>query len=364
MRYIGVMTGTSVDGLDVALVTIDAGIRIDAAQTVDLPRALATSLKALAVPGAGEVDQLAATDATLGRFIGETVHDCLGRWRVSPCDIRAIGSHGQTVRHRPNFAPPFTLQIGDASRIAEITGIDTVADFRRRDVAAGGEGAPLTPLFHDALFRDGERDRLVVNIGGIANLTVLAAGEKAMRGFDTGPGNALLDAWIQHCKGEAFDRDGTWSAGGVVAPALLARLREDPFVDRAPPKSTGKEHYHLGYIGDACEGLDLKARDVQATLAEFTAWSVADAVRRWGAPAGDVVVCGGGRRNRYLMGRLGANLSRYRLLSADDLGVDGDAIEAAAFAWFAHRTLHRLPGNVPAVTGASGERVLGAIYPA
>lgn len=364
MRYVGAMTGTSVDGLDVALLTIDAGIRIDAARTVRLPQALARSLKALAVPGTGDVDHLAATDASLGQFIGESVLCCLHRWRVAPADIRAIGSHGQTVRHRPDFAPSFTMQIGDANRIAEITGIDTVADFRRRDVAAGGEGAPLTPLFHDALFRDGERHRLVVNFGGIANLTVLAAGDSAIRGFDTGPGNALLDAWIHHCKDEAFDRDGAWGAGGTVMTKLLERLQRDPYLDRTPPKSTGKEHYHLGYIRAAGEGLDLEVRDVQATLTEFTAWSVADAVRRWGTPAGDVVVCGGGRRNRYLMARLRANLDGYRLLITDDLGVDGDALEAAAFAWFAHLTLHRLPGNVPTVTGALGERVLGAIYPA
>ena len=364
MVYVGVMTGTSVDGLDVAVVEIVGGSpRLVAARTLPLPADLSAELVALASPGAGEVDRAGAADAALGEFIGRSVMDCLDQWNIPRSDVRAIGCHGQTIRHRPDRTPPFTVQIGDPNRVAEITGIDTVADFRRRDIAAGGEGAPLAPLFHAALFRHAERHRIVVNIGGIANATMLPAASESVAGFDTGPGNALLDAWTRHCTGEPFDRDGIWASRGNVSSDLLDALRTDPFLRREPPKSTGKEVYNLDYVVRACAGLALSPVAVQATLLEFTAWSIASAIERWGPGSGDVVTCGGGRRNPALMQRLDAHLAGYRLLSADELGIDGDALEAAAFAWFAHRTIEGRPGNAPAVTGASGPRVLGAIYP-
>ena len=411
MRYVGVMTGTSVDGLDIALVDMSpqrgeregacplawespqrgeregagaskslpsetSAVAIAEAATIPFPAALAQDLRKLCSPGADDVARVGAADARLGDFIGTSVAECLCRWGVPPRDVRAIGCHGQTIRHHPSATPPFTVQIGDANRVAEITGIDTVADFRRRDIAAGGEGAPLAPLFHTALFRDATRHRAVVNIGGIANATLLAAGSPDILGFDTGPGNALLDAWIRRCKGDAYDRDGAWARTGSTVPDLLRALQADPFIAREPPKSTGKETYHLGYVEDACRRAqelgeasgEYVAVDVQATLAEFTAWSIAEAVRRWRAtlPAtssrDDVVLCGGGRRNAYLVERLAAHLDGQRLATTDDLGIDGDALEAAAFAWFAHRTLEKLPSNAPTVTGASGARVLGAVY--
>ena len=396
MRYVGVMTGTSVDGLDIALVDMGStsedasplaskslpsetsAVAIAEAATIPFPAALAQDLRELCSPGADDVARVGAADARLGDFIGTSVAECLRRWGVPPRDVRAIGCHGQTIRHHPSATPPFTVQIGDANRVAEITGIDTVADFRRRDIAAGGEGAPLAPLFHAALFRDATRHRAVVNIGGIANATLLAAGSPAILGFDTGPGNVLLDAWIRRCKDDAYDRDGAWARTGSTVPDLLRALQADPFIAREPPKSTGKETYHLGYVEDACRrarktGADdasgeYAAADVQATLAEFTAWSIAEAVRRWRAtlPAmsalDDVVLCGGGRRNAYLVERLATHLDGLRLATTDDLGIDGDALEAAAFAWFAHRTLEKLPSNAPSVTGASGARVLGAVY--
>ena len=364
VRYVGVMTGTSVDGLDVAVLDVTATPpRIPHATTVALPGDLAADLLALGKPGKDEIDRAGACDAALGEFIGKAVLDCLGLWKIDPAQVRAIGCHGQTIRHRPDSTPPFTLQIGDPNRVAEITGIDTVADMRRRDIAAGGQGAPLAPLFHDALFRDGERHRIVVNIGGIANATMLPAGSDSILGFDTGPGNALVDAWTRHHKDEPYDRRGAWASQGQVAQGLLDALRNDPFVLRKPPKSTGKEVYNLDYISRAVARFDLSPMDVQATLLEFTAWSITYAVERWGPGTGDVVACGGGRHNRALMKRLESSLSAYRVLRADDLGVDGDALEAAAFAWFAHRTLAGLPSNAPAVTGAEGPRVLGAIYP-
>lgn len=370
MKYVGVMTGTSMDGLDVAVLdTGTAPPAIIAATTVPLPSELALALAGLVVPGDGEVDRLGVADAALGEFIGQSVLDCLASWDIAVTDVRAIGSHGQTVRHRPTDDRPFTLQIGDPNRIAEITGIDTVADFRRRDMAAGGQGAPLVPLFHEVLFRHHARHRVVVNIGGIANATVLPAQTSTVTGFDTGPGNALLDAWSRHCRDEPYDRDGAWAAGGQIMAPLLAVLQGDPFVHASPPKSTGKETYHLDYVQragqDATRNHDaIGAADVQATLAEFTAWSIAFALRRWGPGSGDVVVCGGGRHNVDLMARLGRLLSDFDLATSDDLGVDGDALEAAAFAWFAHRTLVGKPSNAPAVTGARGNRILGAIHTA
>ena len=364
VKYIGTMTGTSVDGLDVALLEVDAGLAIVAAQTVPLPASLATDLKALAAPGDNEVERVGLADAELGAFTGQAVKKCLAQWGVEASEVRAIGSHGQTIRHCPEAAWPFTVQIGDPNRIAEVAGIDTVADFRRRDMAAGGQGAPLAPLFHDALFRHGSRQRMVLNLGGIANVTLLPAASKALSGFDTGPANALLDAWIQEAKAAPYDRNGEWAGGGRVAPSLLQRLKQDPYLRQAPPKSTGKERYHLGYVQAACADLSLSPQDVQATLAEFTAWSVADAVERWGIGDGEVLACGGGRRNGHLIKRLAAHLPRHTLRKTDDVGVDGDFLEAAAFAWFAHRTVVRQPANVPAVTGALGERVLGAVYPA
>ena len=368
------MTGTSVDGLDVALLAVapeDASVgpehgtrpAIVAAETVSFPPRLAASLRALAAPGEDGLDAVASVDAELGAFTGDAILACLKRWGVAAERVRAIGAHGQTVRHRPTAPLPFTVQIGDPNRIAERTGIDTVADFRRRDMAAGGQGAPLAPLFHDALFRDPERTRAVVNIGGIANATLLPADGAALLGFDIGPGNALLDAWAQRCLGAPLDDGGRWAASGAVNSRLLAHLKQDEFLARRPPKSTGKETYHLGYVQQACGGDELPPRDVQATLAEFTAWCIADAIERWCAGAQEVIVCGGGCRNAHLLSRLERRLPQRNVTTSGQLGVDADALEAAAFAWFAHRTLAGLPGNAPAATGAKGPRVLGAIHP-
>ena len=358
------MTGTSMDGLDVALIETGNGApAIIAARTVPIPTDLARSLAVLTTPGEDDVDRLGVADAALGELVGHSVRDCLTAWGIAKDDVVGIGTHGQTIRHRPAASKPFTLQIGDPNRIAEITGIDTVADFRRRDMAAGGQGAPLVPLFHEALFRNAKRDRVVLNVGGIANVTVLPADGNRITGFDTGPGNALLDSWCWHCTGASFDRDGAWAASGRASQDLLEVLRRDPFVRAAPPKSTGKETYHLRYVQHALEQATAAApEDVQATLAEFTAWSVGFAVRAWGPGSGDLIVCGGGRRNGDLMARLARHVAGFEVVASDDLGVDGDALEAAAFAWFAHRTLNREPSNAPTVTGASGDRVLGAIY--
>ena len=359
MLYVGAITGTSVDGLDLALVDIDIdndSIRLVSHETRPLPDALRNELIQLGQAKDDRLDRLGLADNALGRFIGQSIAHFLTALNLPEGEPRAIGSHGQTVRHRPGGPSPFTMQIGDPSLIAEISGITTVADFRRRDMAAGGEAAPLVPAFHARIFTSDSERRAVLNIGGISNITAL----EPLRGFDTGPGNALLDAWCAAHTGRRFDEDGTWASGGRVVSGLLSALLADPFVHRTPPKSTGKEHYNLEWLHALLEP-GLQPRDVQRTLVEFTARSAVDARNRWAPSAQRLLVCGGGRLNRFLMQRL-AELSGIPVQTTDQHGWDGDAIEAAAFAWLAHRRLVRAPGNVPEVTGARGPRVLGAVY--
>ncbi len=367
-QYVGAISGTSVDGLDLALVQVTGdAVTIPAGAVKAFPESLAGDLRALAAPAPNEVVRVGVADATLGEFVGEAVLAFLAELDIAPEAVRAIGSHGQTIRHHPEAEPPFTVQIGDASRIAEITGIDTVADFRRRDVAAGGEGAPLTPLFHGAMFRHEERDRVALNLGGIANVTVLPAASEGILGFDTGPANALMDAWVQHAFGEPFDQGGARAAGGACIPALLEALLADPYLHREPPKSTGKETYNLAYVERMCRtagvDADCVAVDVLATLAEFTAASITRALAHWGPASGDLITSGGGRLNHHLMSRIAHHAETFLVTKSDDHGIHGDHLEAAAFAWLAHRTLEGLPGNAPEVTGASAPRVLGAIHP-
>ena len=357
LLFIGAISGTSIDGLDLAMIDVEPRVpRIIDAATEPIPDPLANSLRSLVLPAGEDLNRMARADAELGEFIGRSVRAFAGSRRV-----RAIGSHGQTIRHEPRKAPAWTMQIGDPHRIAEFSGLDTVADFRRRDVAAGGEGAPLVPPFHEALFKPSRGARVVVNIGGISNITILAP--ELTIGFDTGPGNALLDAWIRERRGLAFDRDGAWSSTGTVIPRLLTDLEQDGFVRAPPPKSTGKDLYNLDYVRLRLQGSE-DAADVQATLAEFTASSISWAVETWAPSDADIVVCGGGRLNGDLMDRLDRRLIERDVMPTETLGFDGDAIEAAAFAWLAHRFLEGLPGNSPAVTGAAGRRVLGALYPA
>lgn len=364
--YLGAISGTSVDGLDLALLSVRRELRVLAATTVALPTTLQNTLLTLGRPGSDDLDTLGRADAELGEFIGQAVVAFVAGAGYEPADISAIGSHGQTVRHRPDGAHPFTLQIGDPNRIAEITGITTVADFRRRDVAAGGQGAPLVPPFHAALFRREDENRAVLNLGGIGNFTLLPADAQApVIGFDTGPGNALMDDWIRHRQQRPYDRNGDWAATGTVDETLLGRLLADPFLAAAPPKSTGREHYNLQWLGEQLErnvgGRELADADVQATLCAFTAESAKQALTNWGRNTERVLVCGGGRHNRTLLAALAARLW-CPVETTEEHGVDGDSVEAAAFAWLAHQTLNGLPGNEPAVTGARGQRVLGAIH--
>jgi len=366
--FLGLISGTSADGIDAALVEFPepgAGTapRLRAAALLPWQPALRRRLVALGQGGEPEsLDELGRLDVQVGQAFAAAALALLEQAGIAPARVAAIGSHGQTIRHRPHGDAPFTLQIGDGSVIAERTGITTVCDFRRRDVAAGGHGAPLVPAFHAALLHDPGEDRAVLNLGGIGNYTLLPA-RGQVRGFDTGPANALLDAWCQRHTGAAFDADGAFAASGTVDAALLARLLDEPWFALPPPKSTGREQFHLDWVQARLAGGESPA-DVQATLLELSARTAAEALLAQQPRTRRVLVCGGGVRNPVLLARLGAHLPDMRLESTAVHGLDPDYVEAMAFAWLARQTLAGLPGNLPAVTGAAGPRVLGVVHPA
>jgi anhydro-N-acetylmuramic acid kinase len=323
----------------------------------DLKRRIGALIDA---PFAVSLDELGQLDVAIGHAFAAAALALLHSAGVSPNAVTAIGSHGQTVRHRPDLALPFTLQIGDPSTLTELTGITVVGDFRRRDVAAGGQGAPLLPVFHDQVFRDDGEDRAIVNLGGIGNVTILR-GAGPVTGFDTGPGNRLLDAWISEHRGLDYDADGAWAATGSCDGALLAELLNDPYFALPPPKSTGRELFNMPWLRDKLGAIARRPADVQATLLEFTAHSVALAVRAY-APGATVYVCGGGARNRRLLEAMGRLLAPGKVDSTTALGMDPDFVESIAFAWFAQRTLAGITSSAASVTGARGPRILGGIY--
>ncbi|MCY3859052.1 MAG: anhydro-N-acetylmuramic acid kinase [Gammaproteobacteria bacterium] len=365
MLFVGVMTGTSVDGLDLALLDLPTDLKPQAARTTPFPPSLRRRLVALSSAESDEIFRMGEAHIELGTFIGSTCLEFVRELGLAPSDIRAIGSHGQTIRHHPNADSPFSIQIGSGHVIAEQTGIDVVADFRARDIAAGGQGAPLVPNYHYELFTHEERVRVIVNIGGIANISILTPESASATGFDTGPGNALLDAWIQECRDKPFDLGGSWAMSGEIHEPLLERLLRDPYYEANPPKSTGKEHFNLTYLHDHIADFpNIAQADVQATLIELTTQSITSAIEREAAECVDVIVCGGGRQNDYLMTRLKEMNTKRAVVTCESLGIDGDAIESAAFAYLAWQFLERLPSNQPAVTGAVGLRVLGCLYPA
>lgn len=362
--YAGCMSGTSLDGIDLVIADFNDTIpRLIAARILAIPDPLRSALLTLCQPGADHLELFGHCDVALAEIIAAGFIDLLDEHGIEPERITALGSHGQTVRHLPEGPHPFTLQIGDPNVIAERTGITVVADFRRRDMAAGGQGAPLVPAFHAALFTASE-DRVIVNIGGMANITILPAGQPmAARGFDTGPGNVLLDAWAAKQLGQRLDDGGQWARTARPDAALLEVLFSDPYFGRAAPKSTGREHFHLNWL-QARLDRPIAPAVVQATLTELTARSIAHGILNTaGAKPKQVMVCGGGRHNLLLMERLAAALPDSDLGTTDELGLDGDWVEAVAFAWLAKQRIARLPGNLPAVTGAAGPRILGAIYP-
>ncbi len=357
--YVGVMSGTSLDGVD-AVLSVARGNRLAFHSSIHLPypAALRTRLLALHEAGPDEMRRGARLGNELSALYGAAIRRLLVRARVNARSVAAIGCHGQTVRHQPRAG--YTVQLVNGAKLAELTGITVVCDFRSRDIAAGGEGAPLVPAFHQAMFHNSRRSRAVVNVGGIANLTQLPS-RGVVTGFDCGPGNCLLDAWIRCKRRKPYDAGGAWAASGRVLPRLLNKLLAHPYLRRRPPKSTGRGEFDLRWLRRTLTGTELPA-DVQATLLEFTAATIAGAVRAHGAGAREVFVCGGGARNRALLERLAALLPGRRIATTAALGIDPGHVEALAFAWLARQALKRKPGNLPAVTGARGPRVLGAIY--
>ncbi|MFP5410999.1 MAG: anhydro-N-acetylmuramic acid kinase [Gammaproteobacteria bacterium] len=361
--YVGLMSGTSLDGVDAVLAEFSpsAPPRLLNTHYLPYPDVLHAELLALHTPQPDELHRTALAAQTLAQLYAQAVNAALGD---TPHDrVRAIGCHGQTLRHRP--ADGYTLQIGNAALLAERTGITVVADFRSRDIAAGGQGAPLVPAFHARVLAHPDTHRVIANIGGIANVTDLPP-HGAVRGWDTGPGNLLMDAWIQRHRDARYDHNGAWAASGQVDAGLLDALMRHPYLREPPPKSAGREQFNLDALDALLAGFGrgIAPQDVQATLLEFTAASLADAVKRECADASELYVCGGGAHNVALMQRLDALLPAVRVDSTAALGIDPDWMEALAFAWLARQTLHGEAGNLPAVTGALGERVLGAIYPA
>jgi anhydro-N-acetylmuramic acid kinase len=364
-RYIGLMSGTSLDGVDAVLVHMGHDVKALAHVHQPFDAALRQELLALNSAGANELHRMALAGNQVARAYAAGVAQVLHDSGLSASQITALGAHGQTVRHRPGEfdGTGYTTQLINAPLLAELSGIDVVADLRSRDVASGGQGAPLAPGFHAAVFIKLGVDRALLNLGGIANLTRLGASGEVL-GFDTGPANALLDGWCEKHQGQAFDANGAWAAGGRVIERLLARCLADPYFALTPPKSTGRDLFNLAWLDRQLAAVrDARAQDVQATLAALTVESVAQSLRARMPQTSELYVCGGGARNGHLMRSLATALPGVRVASTDVLGVPVDQVEAVAFAWLAHRMIERLAGNLPAVTGARGPRVLGALYP-
>jgi anhydro-N-acetylmuramic acid kinase len=364
------MSGTSLDGVDGVVARFEPAMAVLAHAHRALPADLRGELLALNSRTDNELHRAALAANWLSRVQAEVVQVLLSETGLAPRDMAAIGSHGQTLRHRPGEFDGigYTLQINQPALLAELTGIQVVADFRSRDVAAGGQGAPLVPAFHAQVFSLADAPRAVLNLGGIGNLTLLPAGrdrQAVVRGFDSGAGNALMDHWVQRHHGMAFDTDGHWAAGGQVLPVLLGALLAEPFLHKAPPKSTGRDLFNPEWLARHLAGFPVAApQDVQATLAEFTARAAVDALNREAPDTVDLLVCGGGALNGHVMARLAALMPGRPVRSTATAGLPPLQVEAAAFAWLARACLARQPGNRPDATGARGPRVLGAIYPA
>jgi anhydro-N-acetylmuramic acid kinase len=360
--YLGLISGTSMDAIDAALVDFDAApLRIIATSATAFASDLKRRISAL-IDHADRValDEVGQIDTELGRAFAQAALALMQSAGIDSRRVTAIGSHGQTLRHRPDLAAPFTWQIGDPNTLAERTGISVVADFRRRDVAAGGQGAPLLPVFHDLVFRSDGEDRIIANLGGIANITILKR-DSSVTGFDTGPANRLLDAWIAQHQDKEFDAKGAWAASGQVDETLLRELLDEPYLRLAPPKSTGRELFNLPWLQNKLGLFSRRPQDVQATLQQLTAATLAAALRQY-APGAALYVCGGGAHNPALLNAIAALIAPNRVATTAALGLDPDFVEAVAFAWFAKRTLEGLTSSAGGVTGAKGARILGGVY--
>lgn len=361
--YIGLMSGTSLDSIDAVLVSFAPQFRLHATHTHPLPEDVRDQILQLTRSGPDEIDRLGVLDIRLGNLFGKAALALLDSTRTEPSQVEAIGSHGQTIRHRPEQR--FSLQIGDPATIAEQTGITTIADFRRRDLAAGGQGAPLVPAFHEALFRSPTQDRVLINLGGMANITLLPADiRQPVTGYDTGPGNVLMDAWIQQRLGQHYDAEGHWASSGRVNDSLLAQLLSHSYFRQPPPKSTGRELFDLPWLEQALTTLihAPEPADIQATLLELTARSLADAIQCHELCQPELYLCGGGSHNKALHLRLQQLMPDARIDNTATLGLPPDWVEAAAFAWFAMRTRHQQTSSLASVTGACQDRILGAVH--
>ncbi|MBZ2170424.1 MULTISPECIES: anhydro-N-acetylmuramic acid kinase [Marinobacter] len=362
--WLGLMSGTSMDGIDAVLVSFDGPtVNLHGTQTLSFPDNIRHRLLAVS-QNQGSPDEVGELDTIIGSLFADAANQVIERSGIDRPSIRAIGSHGQTIRHQPDGFAPFSIQIGNPAVIAEKTGITTIADFRRRDIAAGGQGAPLVPAFHKAFFGSADQDRCILNLGGIANITwIPCTGQQPITGFDTGPANALIDAWCHNQLGLPYDSDGHWAQEGMVDKRLLEDMLSDAYFTRPAPKSTGKERFNLGWVKTMIQRHeDLGPADVQRTLLQLTVESI---VRQLpDASNSQIYVCGGGTKNPLLMSELAKALQPTKVSLTSELGLDPQWVEPVAFAWLAERALSGRSGNLPDVTGAKGERILGAIYQA
>lgn len=364
--YIGVMSGTSLDGVDIALLDFAKNPpKMTACDFTPMPDDLRLAISALLKTGETTLQKLGEIDHRLGLLYADSINAFLAKNQLKAEDITAIGCHGQTVWHSPDSAYPFTTQIGDMNLVAAKTGITTIADFRRKDMAVGGQGAPLVPAFHQAIFSDANRLTVVLNIGGISNISVLQPNFPTI-GYDVGAGNTLMDSWIEQHQGKRYDKNAEWAMSGEVNQDLLAELLNEPFFAKVPPKSTGRELFNLNWLAKKLENFTAcQPEDVQRTLAEFTAQSIANELAKLENELPCLLlVCGGGARNPLLMERLSALLSNWEVTTTTHYGLDIDYVEAAAFAWLAYQRIRNLPSNMPSVTGAKSAVSLGVIYPA
>ncbi|HJO91800.1 MAG TPA: anhydro-N-acetylmuramic acid kinase [Victivallales bacterium] len=364
MYYIGIMSGTSLDGIDAVLVKdVNDKLVFSDSYTTSFPKDLKQDILELLLTFKVHLLKLGEIDSRLGICYADAVNELLKKSGVEHKEVNVIGCHGQTVFHSPRGSFPFTMQIGDGNKVAGLTGIKTVNDFRRMDMAFGGDGAPLAPAFHFGYLSSDQENRIILNLGGIANITVLSNRRNDVLGFDTGPANCLMDLWIQKCKGLKYDEDGKWASSGKVNKQLLDELLKESYFQFEPPKSTGKELFNIEWLENELSKLnDIKQEDVQATLCDFTAKTVADAVLKYSPETEAVYSCGGGAFNKYFQQRLGYYLKEVKISVTDELGIPVQWVEAIAFAWLAKQRVESKPGNIPSVTGASEKVLLGAVY--
>ena len=369
--YIGLMSGTSLDGIDAVLASIEASGDARLLESISTPFSpdLRKVLVDLQSPGPNEIHRENQAANALAIAYADAVHQLLSKANLRPSEVSAIGAHGQTIRHQADLSNhlAYTHQTLNPALLAELTGIDVIADFRSRDLAAGGHGAPLVPAFHAQQFAT-DKNIAVLNLGGIANLTLLPK-DGEVKGFDCGPGNMLMDAWIAEQQGHTFDQDGVWALQGIVNQSLLSKMLNDPFFSKAPPKSTGRDDFHLEWLQKQIGSGNINAEDVQATLLQLTADSALEALKRHAPQTQLLIVCGGGARNVALLDLFTSRAQEVfkntlEIVTSDALGIDPQLVEGLAFAWLAWAHKEKRPANLPAVTGAKGSRILGACYPA